>query len=133
VLRGRLEVREGVQAHQLARKADAVRDCDSCHSAGAEPFQSVVISIAGPDGRPLRHGVQKGVLTSLAALQSVRGFYAIGSTRIRLLDWLLVLVVGGSLAGALTHMAIRRLSRGVRERRKSGGAAGPPPGDGTAA
>jgi hypothetical protein len=123
ILRGRLEVRSGIEAHQLSDKSRALRDCDSCHSEGAEPFQSVVISIAGPDGRPLRHGVQKEVLNSLTALQSVRGFYAIGSTRIKLLDILLVLVVGGSLAGSLAHMTIKRLFRGVRERRRAAAAA----------
>jgi len=119
VLRGRLEVRSGVHAHRLAEKGKAVRDCKTCHAFGAEPFQSVVLSIAGPDGRPLRHGVQKDVLTSLTAMQSVRGFYAIGSTRIKLLDVLLVLAVAGSIAGCLAHMAMRRLTRSARERREA--------------
>ncbi|MDH4049929.1 MAG: cytochrome c family protein [Rubrivivax sp.] len=116
VVRGRLELRDGLQAHQMADKTKALRDCATCHSPGAEAFQSVELSIASADGRPLRHPVQKDVLSSLAALQSVHGFYVIGSTRIRLLDVLLVLVVAGSVAGCLTHMAIRRLSKGMRER-----------------
>lgn len=117
VLRGRLEVRSGVEAHQLSEKSKALKDCNVCHSAGAEPFQSVVLTIAGPDGRPLRHAVQKDVLTSLTALESVRGFYAIGSTRIKLLDTLLILVVFGSIAGVLAHMTGKRLFKGMRERR----------------
>jgi hypothetical protein len=116
VVRGRLEVRDGVQAHQMAAKSRALRDCDACHRAGAEPFQSVVLSIAGADGRPLRHGVRTDVLGSLAALDSVRGFYAIGSTRIKLLDWLLVLALAGSIGGCLAHMGIRRMFKGMRER-----------------
>jgi len=117
IIRGRLEVTSGVEAHQLAEKSKALKNCDVCHSAGAEPFQSVVLSIAGPDGRPLRHDVRKDVLTSLTALESVRGFYAIGSTRIKLLDYLLVLVVLGSVAGVLAHMVGKRVFKGVRERR----------------
>ena len=136
VLRGRLEVTSGVEAHELADKSKAISDCDGCHSKGAEPFQSVVISIAGPDGRPLRHSVQTDVLNSLTAMQSVRGFYAIGSTRIKLLDWLLWLAVGGSVAGALGHMTVRRMFKGARERRaaaEAAAAAATPPGDGGSA
>jgi hypothetical protein len=115
-LRGRLEVRSGVQAHQLSEKSEAIKDCNTCHKAGAEPFQSVSVTIAGPDGRPLRHGIQKEVLNSLTAMESVRGFYAIGSTRIKLLDSLLVVVLLGSLSVPIGHMTIRRLFRSVRER-----------------
>jgi hypothetical protein len=117
VLRGRLEVKSGVEAHQLSDKSRAIKDCKFCHQAGAEPFQSVSLTIAGPDGRPLRHGVQKEVLNSALSVESIRGFYVIGSTRIKLLDVLLVLVVLGSIVGPLMHMLVKRLFRGFRERR----------------
>jgi hypothetical protein len=116
VLRGRLEVRSGAQAHQLAAKAKAIRDCDICHRQGAQAFQSVVLTIAGPDGRPLRHGVDERVLNSLTAMESVRGFYAVGATRIKLLDWLLVLVVLGSVGGVVGHMTLKWATRRMRER-----------------
>jgi len=80
-----------------------------------------VLTIVGPDGRPLRHGVDQQVLSSLTALESVRGFYAIGATRIKLLDWLLLLVVVGSAGGVLGHMAMKWWMRRERER------AGAPP------
>ena len=100
----------------MAEKSRALKDCDTCHRAGAEPFQSVVLSIASADGRPLRHDVRSDVLSSLTALESVRGFYAIGSTRIVLLDWLLALALAGSIAGCLAHMGVRRLFKAMRER-----------------
>ena len=115
-LRGRLEVRSGVEAHQLSEKSKAIKDCNTCHKAGAEPFQSVTLTIAGPDGRPLRHGIQKEVLNSLTSMESVRGFYAIGSTRIKLLDTLLVLVLLGSISVPLVHMTIKWLFKSVREK-----------------
>lgn len=118
-LRGRLEVRSGVEAHQLSEKSKAIKDCNTCHQAGAEPFQSVTLTIAGPDGRPLRHGIQKEVLNSLSSIESVRGFYVIGGTRIKLLDTLLVLVLLGSISGCLAHMTINRLSRRVREKHEA--------------
>lgn len=115
VLRGRLEVRSGIEAHQLSEKSKAIKDCNTCHQAGAEPFQSVTLTIASPDGRPIRHGVQKAVLTSLTATESVRGFYAIGGTRIKLLDYLLLLVVLGAIGVPLLHMTIKRMFRKIRE------------------
>ncbi len=114
VLRGRLEVRSGVEAHQLSEKSKAIKDCDTCHKQGAEPFQSVTLTIASPDGRPLRHGIQKDVLNSLQATESVRGFYAIGSTRIKLLDYALVLVFLAGVGGPLVHMTIKWQFRKVR-------------------
>ena len=116
VLRGRLEVRSGLEAHQLSEKSKALKDCNVCHKQGAAPFQSVTLTIAGPDGRPLHHGVQKDVLNSLTSMESVSGFYAIGSTRIKLLDTLLVLVLLGAISVPLGHMAITRIFRGLREK-----------------
>ncbi len=115
-LRGRLEVNSGVQAHQMSDASTAIRDCKVCHQSGAAPFQSVSLTIAGPDGRPLRHGIQSDVLKSLTSMESVRGFYAIGSTRIVLLDRLLVLVLLGSISVPLGHLALKRLFRSARER-----------------
>jgi hypothetical protein len=116
LLRGRLEVSSGVEAHQLSEKSKAIKDCDTCHKQGAAAFQSVTLTIAGPDGRPLRHGVQNEVLNSLTSMESVRGFYAIGSTRIKLLDYLLILVLLGAISVPLGHMTIKRLFKGVREK-----------------
>ncbi len=118
-LRGRLEVSSAVEAHQLGEKSTAVKDCDSCHRAGAEAFQSVILTVAGPDGRPLRHGVQKDVLISPTSVRSVSGFYAIGSTRIKLLDYLLVLVVLGSLSVPIVHMSLRWMFRRAMEKREA--------------
>lgn len=119
VLRGRLEVRSGIEAHQLSEKSKAIKDCNLCHQAGAQPFESVTLTIASPDGRPIRHGVQTAVLTSLTATESVRGFYAIGSTRIKLLDYALVLVLMVALGVPLLHMTIKWMFRNVREQEEA--------------
>lgn len=116
VLRGRLEVMSGIEAHQLSEKSLAIKDCNVCHQKGAAPFQSVSLTIAGPDGRPIRHDVQKDVLTSLLATESVRGFYAIGSTRIKLLDYLFLFVMLGAISVPIGHMTIKRLFKGVRDK-----------------
>lgn len=118
-LRGRLEVSTAIEAHQLGEKSTAIRDCHTCHRAGAEAFQSVILTVAGPDGRPLRHGVQKDVLISPTSVRSVSGFYAIGSTRIKLLDYLLVLVVLASLSLPIVHMTVRWLFKRAIEKREA--------------
>jgi hypothetical protein len=110
-LRGRLEVRTGVETHQLTDKAKAIRNCDSCHREGADPFQSVTVSIVGPDGRPLRYGAQKEVLNSAISVDSVGGFYAIGGTRIKLLDILLALALLSGIAVPVGHMTLKWLFR----------------------
>jgi uncharacterized protein YbaR (Trm112 family) len=114
-VRGRLEVQTGVQAHQLAGKAKAVKECDTCHRQGAASFQTVSISIAGPDGRPLRHDASSGMLNSIESVGSVGGFYAIGSTRIKLLDYLLLMALAGGIALPGAHLAMKIMSRRNRK------------------
>jgi hypothetical protein len=106
-LRGRLEVSSGPEAHQLADKSKAIRDCRTCHREGSDAFQNVTISIAGPDGRRIMHEASAGVLTSVISTNSVGGFYAIGGTRIKLLDILLILAFVGAVAFAVGHATMR--------------------------
>lgn len=113
-LRGRLELRNGVEAHQLSDKSKAIRNCDSCHREGADPFQSVTVSIVGPDGRPLRYDANKEVLNSAISVESVGGFYAIGGTRIKLLDVLLVVALLSGVGVPLGHMTLKWLFRKYR-------------------
>lgn len=116
-LLGRMEVGTGVEAHQLADKTKAVRDCESCHREGADPFQTVTLSIIGPDGRPVRFGARAEVLRSAISVDSVRGFYAVGGTRIKLLDILLAVAVLGGIAVPLVHLLVKSL---LRKRPKTG-------------
>jgi hypothetical protein len=106
-IRGRLEVRTGVEDHQLAVAAKAISNCDTCHRQGAAAFQSVQVSVAGPAGIPIRYGVNKDVLSSVFSINSVGGFYAIGGTRITLLDVLFVLVFVGAVGWSVLHLAAR--------------------------
>jgi hypothetical protein len=59
------------------------------------------------------------VLNSLLSVESIRGFYVIGSTRIKLLDTLLIMVVLGSIGGPLAHMAVKRFFKKHREQREA--------------
>jgi hypothetical protein len=121
-LQGRMGVRTGVDAHRLSGKAGAVRECSSCHQEGADPFQNVTVSIVGRDGRPVRYDADKDVLNSVMSVDSVSGFYAIGGTRIKLLDVLLVFAFLGGLSVPVGHLTLKWLFRKYRHRRQGAGA-----------
>jgi hypothetical protein len=126
VLRGRLEVSNGPEGHQLTRKDKAISDCRTCHRSGAAPFQSVTISIAGPDGRPLSIGASKEVLSSVISLGSVGGFYAIGATRITVLDILFLLGLLAGIAIPVGHFTLRMMFKHYLKQHPAPAAAPPP-------
>jgi hypothetical protein len=108
-LRGRMEVSSGAAAHSLAVKAEAVRDCDSCHKKGSTAFENVTVSIEGPDGRRQRVKADNEVLTSVDSMTTVGNFYALGGTRIHLLDGLLILSILGGLAIPIGHIMLGKI------------------------
>jgi hypothetical protein len=108
---GRMEARDMVAAHGLAPKGQAVKDCATCHKKGADAFQKVTLSVLGADGKRVAYEAEKEVLHSPTSVDSVRGFYAMGGTRIQILDILLGLALLGGISAPLGHMVMRRLSR----------------------
>lgn len=106
LVRGRLTVASGPQAHMLATKDKAISDCRTCHRQNSEAFQSVTISLVGPDGRRVGYGASSDILNSVISVDAVRGFYAIGGTRIELLDILLILAVVGGAGIAIGHIVL---------------------------
>jgi len=110
-IKGRLDVRTGEEAHELTPASEAISDCNTCHKAGADAFQSVTISVAGPGGIPLHYGVSKEVLNSAFSINSIGGFYAIGGTRITFLDVLLILALLGGFGLPALHLTAKWLSR----------------------
>jgi hypothetical protein len=111
VLRGRMEVTTGVDAHRIAASGRAVRSCQSCHENNSEAFRNVTVSLSKPDGRKERYDANQKVLSSAISVDSVGGFYAPGGTRIKLLDGLLVLAILGGLAVPIGHITLGKLMR----------------------
>jgi len=111
ILRGRLEVANGVDAHRLAASTEAVRSCENCHNVKATAFQNVTISISRPDGRKESYKASSKVLNSPISVDSVGEFYAPGGTRIKLLDILLVLALVAGLAVPIGHFALGKFLR----------------------
>ena len=108
-LRGRIELRTGGEAHLLSDKGKAIKECASCHQQGAEPFQTVTVSITSPDGRPLRYDAHKEVLGSVLSVESLREFYAVGGTRNIVLDILFLLAVLGGISVPVGHQIMKRI------------------------
>jgi hypothetical protein len=102
-----LDVRTGLEAHRMERKGDALRDCEVCHSMGAEAFENVMISMADSDGRIREYPAADKVLNSAVSVGPLGGFYALGSTRIRILDFLLILAVLGGMSVPALHGTAR--------------------------
>lgn len=110
-LQGRLDVSTGVEDHQITFANKAISDCATCHREGSAAFQSVSVAVAGPAGIPVRFAADKDVLSSAFSVPSVGGFYAIGGSRITLLDVLLVLALLGGVGGPLGHLTVRWIFR----------------------
>ena len=106
-VRGRLEVQTGVESHSLATKDKALKDCATCHRQGAAAFQSVMVSMVGPDGRPVRQGASRGILNSAESVGAVGGFYAIGGTRIKLLDIMLAMALAAGILVPAGHLTVK--------------------------
>jgi hypothetical protein len=111
-LRGRLEVANGMDAHRLANSTQATRSCESCHESRSESFRNVTVSITRPDGRRERFEADSEVLSSVFSVDTISGFYAPGGTRIKLLDYLLILAILGGLAVPVVHIALGKIVRG---------------------
>ena len=119
VVRGRLELRGGVPAHALPDKARALRECFDCHDDDAAPFKSVVVSMLDADGGPIRYDAQRDILTSAVSAQALKGFYAIGGTRLEQLDLLLGLGLVLGISVPALHLIARRLFRQSKKNKDS--------------
>ena len=113
VLAGRVEPASGGEGHRLFAKDHAVKECSTCHRKGADAFQNVSLSTLGPDGERARYETQKDVLHALTSIESVRGFYAMGGTRIQMLDIVLGLALVGGISAPLGHFVMRKIMRNV--------------------
>jgi thiosulfate reductase cytochrome b subunit len=114
-----MKVSNGVDAHQLAIKSSAIRNCEACHQEGSAAFQNVTVSIPRPDGGTERYSADSDILNSVGSLSD---FYAIGGTRIKLLDGLLILGLVGGLAVPVIHLTAGRLFRRRNDGKESAAA-----------
>ncbi|CAD5372801.1 conserved exported hypothetical protein [Rubrivivax sp. A210] len=110
-VQGRIELKSGVQAHALPDKTRALRDCYACHDQDAAPYKSVAVSMLDAGGGPVRVEAQREILSSAVTIEALRGFYALGGTRLAQLDLLLALGLGLGVSVPGLHFITRRLMR----------------------
>lgn len=110
---GELRVEIVPTVHQVNR-GQANRECEQCHNPNSPFFQEVEICLSKDDGTTDRHKVDRKVLESYY----VNHFYALGGTRVRLLDQIGLLLIAGGIAVAGCHLTVRILTAPIRRRRR---------------
>jgi hypothetical protein len=101
-------------AHYLAPKQIAVRQCDACHSADSSFFRTVAVASAGPDGREVLRDVDPRALTSAYGVVLLKRFYVMSGTRLTAMDYAGVLIILGGIAFPVLHGTARMLTRHLR-------------------
>ncbi|MBU2538685.1 MAG: hypothetical protein KKH22_09600, partial [Proteobacteria bacterium] len=97
--------------HQVNRGA-ALRDCKTCHSADSPYFKAVTLVLTRDDGQADHFQVDRAVLESF----SLRHFYALGGTRMKLLDKIGFLLLAGGCAVVLGHLTVRIVTIPLRRK-----------------
>lgn len=120
-LRGTMGIEDCVKSHSIAPKAKAIKQCDNCHSAGAQFFKKVTIAVIKPDGSEDFYKVNPAVLSSIMSILPLNHFYALGSTRLKVLDFLGVFMVIAGASVPVAHLTLRMLTRKLRASKKHGG------------
>jgi predicted CXXCH cytochrome family protein len=115
---GKMEASRGSGAHMLSLKKDAVKDCESCHTAGSDFFKTVTVAIVRADGRMKEYKANPDVLGSMISVAALKQFYVLGSTRLKILDWIGILMVFGGMSVPVAHITLRILTTPIREAKR---------------
>ena len=102
-------------AHYLAPKEIAVKQCERCHSADSSFFKTVAVAAADADGREVLHDVDPKVLRSVYGAILLKRFYVMSGTRLTAMDYAGVLVILGGMAFPVLHGGARLMTRHLRQ------------------
>ncbi|HIJ89623.1 MAG: hypothetical protein OEV89_02040 [Desulfobulbaceae bacterium] len=102
IFHAELVVEMQAMAHQV-NKGTAERDCKTCHAADSPYFKAVVLLLTKDDGSANHFQVDRTVLESF----SLRHFYVLGGTRMKLIDKIGFLLLAGGLSVVLVHLTVR--------------------------
>ncbi|OGQ95873.1 MAG: hypothetical protein A2521_01850 [Deltaproteobacteria bacterium RIFOXYD12_FULL_57_12] len=94
-------------------KGKANRECEQCHNPNSAFFQQVQISLNKKDGSRAQYQVDRKVLESYY----VNHFYALGGTRVRVLDKIGLVLIFGGISVVVVHLSARILTVPTRRRR----------------
>ena len=110
---GELVVEIVPTVHNVNR-GQANRDCEQCHNPTSPFFTDVRISLHHENDTTEHHEVVRAVLSTYY----VNHFYALGGTRVRLLDQIGMALVAGGLGVVVCHLTVRIVTAPARRRRK---------------
>ena len=102
-------------AHYLAPKDIAVKQCEACHSADSSFFESAAVAAADPDGREVLLRVDPKVLDSVYGAILLKRFYVMSGTRLTAMDYAGVLIILGGIAFPVLHGTARLVTRHLRQ------------------
>jgi len=117
---GRMDVQKGTEAHQIAVKTKAIKECEQCHRADSSYFKNVSIVLFKADGMPTVFNAKQEVIGSVYSILPVSKFYALGSSNVRLLDYLFIIALIGGVAVPIGHITLRIITSPLRHLRKMG-------------
>jgi hypothetical protein len=101
-------------AHYLAPKSIAVKQCEACHSADSSFFKAAAAATAGPDEREVLQDVDPAVLGSVYGAILLKRFYVMSGTRLTAMDYAGVMIILGGIAVPFLHGAARLMTRRLR-------------------
>lgn len=119
-LTGKMDVSNSAEAHQLAEKTEATRNCEICHHPDSEYFKSVNVVMSKGNGDTTVLPAESNILQSVFSILPVRKFYAIGGTNINLFDILFYIALLGGIAVPIGHITLRIIFSPIRSLRKLG-------------
>jgi hypothetical protein len=102
-------------AHYLAPKDIAVKQCDICHSADSSFFKTVAVAAAAADGREVLHDVDPKVLGSAYGAILLKRFYVMSGTRLTAMDYAGIMIILGGMAFPVLHGTARLMTRHLRQ------------------
>ncbi len=126
-LLGKMDVSTATEAHNIADKTKAVKDCGTCHNPNSPFFKEVFLVIRKADGRPIVFNAEQDVLgkdlDSVYTIVPTRKFYVLGSTNLKLWDILFIVALIGGIAVPIGHLSLRIITSPLRSlrRMKKGG------------
>ncbi|MCX7857236.1 MAG: cytochrome c3 family protein [Deltaproteobacteria bacterium] len=113
---GWMDVRNPVLSHLTEPKEKALRNCEVCHRADSPFFRDAFVVLRDRYGWPTVFKAHKDVLSTKSALSPLSDFYVFGSTRLAIVDFLLILAILGALLVPSIHIILRLWTRKWRKR-----------------
>jgi hypothetical protein len=115
-LRGRLEVKSGIWAHQIAPKSFAVRTCDSCHLAGHRERMGITVSVTEGSGKVRSFETDRAALGTVKNIETMSDFYEMGGNKNKFLDILFLLALAAGIAIPIGHFTLGQMIKEKIER-----------------